>query len=164
MLTPALSIGGHLHVDLHEVLPDQFLAQPLAGLLQQPGNVTVGRRQVHAETTGFVAEVNLQTAQFRRVETDGGVLDALVDLQIDMLTQALPRPVRMATGAAADLLVLVFLGWVSWLAIEFTIGSWTTPMPSLRWPYSIHYAGAALGLALMTLRHGRTAWSRLVSG
>lgn len=82
-------------------------------------------------------------------------------ISIDMLTQALPRPVRLVTGTAADLLVLVFLGWVSWLAIEFTIGSWTTPMPSLRWPYSIHYSGAALGLVLMTYRHAHAAWARL---
>jgi TRAP-type C4-dicarboxylate transport system permease small subunit len=82
-------------------------------------------------------------------------------ISIDMLTQALPRPVRLVTGIAADLLVLVFLGWVSWLAIEFTIGSWTTPMPSLRWPYSIHYSGAALGLVLMTYRHAHAAWARL---
>jgi TRAP-type C4-dicarboxylate transport system permease small subunit len=81
-------------------------------------------------------------------------------ISIDMLTQALPATVRRVLGTATDLLVLGFLGWVSWLAIDFTIESWTTPMPSLRWPYSIHYSGAALGFVLMTLHHARAAWSR----
>lgn len=84
-------------------------------------------------------------------------------VSIDMLTQMLPPGVRRTIGAATDLLVLGFLGWVCWLAIDFTLESWTTPMPSLRWPYSIHYSGAALGLALMTLRHGQAAWARLTA-
>ncbi len=82
-------------------------------------------------------------------------------VSIDMLTQALPETPRRAIALLGDLLVLGFLGWVSWLAIDFTVESWTTPMPSLRWPYSIHYAGAALGLVLMTYRHARAAWARL---
>jgi TRAP-type C4-dicarboxylate transport system permease small subunit len=85
-------------------------------------------------------------------------------VSIDMLTGLFPTGLRRVVGAATDLLTFGFLGWVAWLAVDFTIESWTTPMPSLRWPYSIHYAGAALGLALMTLRHGRAAWARLVAG
>lgn len=81
-------------------------------------------------------------------------------VSIDMLTGILPPPLRRGIAVAVDLLVLGFLAWVSQLAISFTIDSWDTPMPSLRWPYSIHYAGAALGFVLMTLRHGVAAWGR----
>lgn len=83
-------------------------------------------------------------------------------ISIDMLVMALPRLLARPITVSVDLIVLGFLVWVSWLTIEFTIESWNTPMPSLRWPYSIHYAGAALGLVLMALRHGlaaRTRWS-----
>lgn len=74
-------------------------------------------------------------------------------VSIDLAVNALPATARRAVQMLVDLVVLGFLGWVSWLAIAFTIDSWSTPMPSLRWPYSIHYAGAALGFAAMTLRH-----------
>jgi TRAP-type C4-dicarboxylate transport system permease small subunit len=81
-------------------------------------------------------------------------------VSIDMLTGLLPAPLRRALAVIVDLMVLGFLAWTSQLAISFTIDSWDTPMPSLRWPYSIHYAGAALGLVLMTLRHAIAAGGR----
>ena len=83
-------------------------------------------------------------------------------VSIDMLTGSFPAPARRVATSLADLLTLVFLAWVCWLAIAFAIDSWDTPMPSLRWPYTIHYAGAALGLGAMTLRHAvaaRARWS-----
>ena len=82
-------------------------------------------------------------------------------VSIDMLTGLFPTGLRRVVGAATDLLTFGFLGWVAWLAVDFTIESWTTPMPSLRWPYSIHYAGAALGLGAMTLRHAIAARGRM---
>lgn len=81
-------------------------------------------------------------------------------ISIDMLVMALPRGTARAVAIAVDILILGFLVWVTWLAIEFTIESWSTPMPSLRWPYSIHYAGAAIGLLLMALRHAIAARAR----
>ena len=82
-------------------------------------------------------------------------------VSIDMLTGLFPDAARRVATGLADLLTLVFLGWVSWLAITFAIDSWDTPMPSLRWPYTIHYVGAALGLGAMTLRHAIAARGRL---
>jgi len=65
-----------------------------------------------------------------------------------------------SAGGDPSLGVLGFLAWISWLAVAFTIDSWGTPMPSLRWPYSFHYAGAALGLIAMTGRHAQSALRR----
>jgi len=84
-------------------------------------------------------------------------------ISIDMLVQLLPSGPRRALAIAVDLLVLVFLMWVCWLAILFTIDSWDTPMPSLRWPYAIHYVGAVCGLAAMALRHALAARARLAA-
>lgn len=81
-------------------------------------------------------------------------------VSIDMLTGILPATLRRALSVVTDLVVLGFLAWVSQLSISFTIDSWDTPMPSLRWPYSIHYAGAALGFVMMTFRHAVAAWGR----
>ena len=82
-------------------------------------------------------------------------------VSIDMAVKALPRALARPLAWLVDAAILGFLAWVSWLAIEFTIDSWDTPMPSLRWPYSWHYAGTAVGLAAMTLRHGQAAFARL---
>jgi TRAP-type C4-dicarboxylate transport system permease small subunit len=83
-----------------------------------------------------------------------------IHISIDMLVAALPAGPRAALATAVDALVAAFLLFVSVLAVDFTIESWTTPMPSLRWSYSYYYAGAALGLALMTLRHAQAALAR----
>jgi len=85
-----------------------------------------------------------------------------IHISIDMLVLALPRSAARMIMIGVDLLVFGFLAWVSWLTIEFTIESWSTPTPALRWPYAFHYAGAAIGLILMTLRHAiaaRTRWA-----
>ena len=79
-------------------------------------------------------------------------------VSIDVLVVRLPTRLRRAIAISADLLVLVFLMGTSWLASVYTFNSWDSPMPSLRWPYSIHYAGAALGLMATTLRHAQSAW------
>ena len=66
-----------------------------------------------------------------------------------LLVAQLPPGPRRALAIAVDLLVFGFLAVIAWLTIGYTIESWDNPMPSLRWPYSIHYAGAALGLIAM---------------
>jgi TRAP-type C4-dicarboxylate transport system permease small subunit len=82
-------------------------------------------------------------------------------ISIDLLVANLPRGPRLALAAAVDLVVLVFCGYVTWLAIEFTLDiGMTTPMPSLRIPYAYHYTAAALGFALMTWRHAEASWTR----
>jgi len=81
-------------------------------------------------------------------------------VSIDVAVAKMPDAARRFLMIAVDLLVLGFLGWISWLAVEFAIESWDTPMPALRWPYTIHYAGAALGIIAMTLRHGQSALRR----
>ena len=81
-------------------------------------------------------------------------------VSIDIAVARLPTTPRMVIALGVDLLVLCFLVWVSWLAIVYTVDSWDSPLPSLRWPYSIHYAGAALGFVAMTLRHTQSALRR----
>lgn len=81
-------------------------------------------------------------------------------VSIDILVAQLPRGPRRLLAIAVDLLVLGFLAVIAWLAIGYTIESWDNPMPSLRWPYSIHYAGAAVGLVSMTYRHAQIALRR----
>lgn len=84
-------------------------------------------------------------------------------VSIDVLVVRLPNRLRHVIALSADLLVLVFLIGTSWLATIYTVNSWDSPMPSLRWPYSLHYAGAALGLMAMTLRHAHSTWRRQLS-
>ena len=81
-------------------------------------------------------------------------------VSIDMAVAQLSPGPRKLVAIAVDLLVLAFLACVSWLAIVYSVDSWDNPMPSLRWPYTIHYAGAALGLGAMTLRHAQSALRR----
>ena len=81
-------------------------------------------------------------------------------VSIDVLVMTFPPAARRVLARAVDLVLTAFLAWLTLLATQFTIDSWGTPMPSLRWPYSIHYAGAALGLAAMTLRQAQTTWRR----
>lgn len=81
-------------------------------------------------------------------------------ISIDMLVVALPRSMARMITIGVDLLVFGFLAWVSWLTIVFTVESWSTPTPALRWPYAFHYAGAAIGLVLMALRHAVAARAR----
>lgn len=82
-------------------------------------------------------------------------------VSIDLAVTRLPAAAGRTLARLVDLVVLGFLAWIAWLAAEFTINSWGTPMPSLRWPYAFHYAGAAIGFAAMTLRHGQAALTRL---
>ena len=84
-------------------------------------------------------------------------------VSIDVLVMAFPPGVRTALSRAIDGVLVLFLFLLAFLAAQFTIHSWDTPMPSLRWPYSVHYAGAALGLAAMALRQASLAWRRLGS-
>ena len=82
-------------------------------------------------------------------------------VSIDVLVMAFPAGLRAALSRAIDGTLVLFLFLLAFLAAQFTVDSWDTPMPSLRWPYSIHYAGAALGLAAMALRQAAVAWRRL---
>jgi TRAP-type C4-dicarboxylate transport system permease small subunit len=82
-------------------------------------------------------------------------------VSIDVLVMAFPPALRHGLAKAVDALLVAFLAWLAVLAAQFTIDSWGTPMPSLRWPYSFHYAGAALGLAAMAIRQAAGAWRRL---
>lgn len=84
-------------------------------------------------------------------------------VSVDVLVMAFPPGLRTALARAVDGALVVFLVLLAFLAAQFTVDSWDTPMPSLRWPYSIHYAGAALGLAAMALRQAAVAWRRLGS-
>jgi TRAP-type C4-dicarboxylate transport system permease small subunit len=79
-------------------------------------------------------------------------------VSIDILVMTFSPPIRAILARTIDVGLVAFLAWLTVLAGQFTIDSWDTPMPSLRWPYALHYAGAALGLAAMTLRQAQTAW------
>ena len=118
-LTTGLAIGADLNVDLHEVLRHQLLAQPVAGLLQQPRDVCMGCAELHGETAGIVAEVDFHAAQLRRVEANGRALLTLLELHLNVLTQRVQhllaplglwrlkleqplRPLRDAVGRPLD--------------------------------------------------------------
>ena len=88
------------------------------------------------------------------------VIKRTAHVSIDVAVSKLPPKARAALAWAVDISVLGFLAWVSWLALVFTVDSWDTPLPSLRWPYSIHYAGASLGLVAMTFRQAEAMLRR----
>lgn len=69
------------------MLRHQLLAQPVAGLLQQPRDIGIGCAELHAETTGLMAEMDFQTAQLRWVQANAGALLPLLKLDFDVLAQ-----------------------------------------------------------------------------
>lgn len=79
---------------------------------------------------------------------------------IDMLVTKLPQTPRRYVMAAADLLVLVFLGTLLFIAIEFSIDSWSDPTSTLQLPRTVVYASVVVGAFCMLLRYGRAAWRR----
>lgn len=81
-------------------------------------------------------------------------------VSIDVAVSRLPPRAQATLAWIVDIAVLGFLAWVSWLALVFTVDSWDTPLPSLRWPYSFHYAGASLGLVAMTFRQAQAMLRR----
>lgn len=117
-------------------------------------------RYVSAQPATWAAEIAAAGFCWAIFLGAAAVFKRSAHVSVDVAVMQLPAGVRRALMIVVDLLVLGFLAWISWLAVTFTIDSWDTPMPSLRWPYSIHYAGAALGLIAMTLRHGQSALRR----
>jgi TRAP-type C4-dicarboxylate transport system permease small subunit len=74
-------------------------------------------------------------------------------VSVDLLTAALPRPVRLILDRAAEVFVLAFCAYAAWLCAEQT---WVSHSQAktvvLEIPLSALFAGLTLGFALMTLR------------
>lgn len=71
---------------------------------------------------------------------------------IDLLTAALPEPVRAAVDRFAAVVVLAVAAVITWLSAQFTVEAWDNPTAVLRLPSSVLYGAAVLGFGLMTLR------------
>jgi len=72
---------------------------------------------------------------------------------IDALLPLLPPVASKAVGLLANLIVLLVLIVMTVLSVRFTISTFDVPTTVLRLPQSVTYAAAALGFALMVLRH-----------
>jgi TRAP-type C4-dicarboxylate transport system permease small subunit len=72
---------------------------------------------------------------------------------VDAFLAICPRLVAQVLQTIADLIVLATLLGVAWLAIGMTVSTIDVPTTVLRIPQSVTYGAAALGFALMALRH-----------
>jgi|HigsolmetaAR201D_1030396.scaffolds.fasta_scaffold29247_2 TRAP-type C4-dicarboxylate transport system, small permease component len=81
-------------------------------------------------------------------------------ISIDMFVAALPPVPRRAVNALADAVVLVFLAYSLFLAVEFTAEAWTNPSSVLRIPMSVVYAAVVVGFASFMVRYVQAAWAR----
>jgi TRAP-type transport system small permease protein len=74
-------------------------------------------------------------------------------ISIDMLLRTLPGRLNRAVQAAGDVLILLFLGYVLWLALLFNIESWSVPTSVLRLPRTVVYGSVFVGFAFMLVRY-----------
>jgi TRAP-type C4-dicarboxylate transport system permease small subunit len=73
-------------------------------------------------------------------------------ISIGVVVRYLNPRVRTAVGVIADIVLVAFLAYATYLALKITISSHSRLSPVMRVPFSYVYASAALGLALMLLR------------
>lgn len=74
-------------------------------------------------------------------------------ISIDMLLAAVPARLRRVAQLLGDVLVMLFLVYVMWLALVFNIESWDVPTSVLRLPRTIVYGSVFVGFAFMTVRY-----------
>jgi TRAP-type C4-dicarboxylate transport system permease small subunit len=83
-------------------------------------------------------------------------------VSIDVLVRRLRPAGQRRARLAVDLVMAAFLAYAGWLALQLTISSHARVSPVMRLPFSIVYASAVVGFALMLLRtlHGllRRSW------
>jgi len=72
---------------------------------------------------------------------------------IDVLLNALPRPLAAALSLLARTIVLLVLASMTVISTRFAVSTYDAYTTVLRLPQSVVYAGAATGFALMTFRH-----------
>ena len=73
-------------------------------------------------------------------------------ISIDVIVSRLGPRVRPPIRALADAIVVVFLGYATYLAISIAISSYVRLSPVLRVPFTYVYAAVALAFASMFLR------------
>ena len=76
-------------------------------------------------------------------------------ISIDMAVVHLPAPLRRAAQALADVLIMLFLVYLTWLAIRFNIEAWNDPTSVLRLPRTVVYGSVLVGAACMALRYAQ---------
>lgn len=72
---------------------------------------------------------------------------------VDALVVKLPKRLRKVTQLLADAIVLATLVITAWLAMGMAFSTRDVPTTVLQVPQSITYSAAALGFALMAIRH-----------
>jgi TRAP-type C4-dicarboxylate transport system permease small subunit len=82
-------------------------------------------------------------------------------VSIDVVVTRLGQPARGIVRLLANLIVVAFLAYTTWLAVEITIAAHARQTPVLRVPFSYIYASAAIGFALMLARSLRALVQQL---
>lgn len=70
-------------------------------------------------------------------------------INVDLLTQRVPPPVRRVLAALATLLTLLYSAIFLVSEYQFMMRNGTVPTPSLRMPNWFFFAGAYIGMALL---------------
>lgn len=73
-------------------------------------------------------------------------------ISIDVIVRNLGPRAQRSIRLLGDLILIVFLAYVTFLAIKITISGYTRVSPVMAVPFSYIYAAAAIGFGLMLLR------------
>lgn len=80
---------------------------------------------------------------------------------VDLVTARLPPSVQRGIAIAIELSMAIALAYVTWLALDLGISSYTRPTPVLRLPSSIIHVAAVIGFASMSVGSLRRGWHLL---
>lgn len=72
---------------------------------------------------------------------------------IDMLVVRLPAWAQQASRVLNHVLMLGFMGFMTWFGLRFSIDTWDSPSPVLRMPQTFLYGPVAFCSALMAVRY-----------
>lgn len=72
-------------------------------------------------------------------------------IRITLLLDALPRPARKVLEFVADLIMVIFLFYVTYLSIEMMALGATRPSPVLRIPFSWVYLATVIAFGVMSI-------------
>lgn len=127
--------------------------EALAGLsfVVVVGSVGFGVLSRHVTTTAATWTVELSTLAFTWLVFFGAAAAFRrgMHVRIDILVTMLPNRFQVALRWAVDLLILCFLAYTAYFALQLSISSMARHSPVLRIPFTWVYGAVVLSLASM---------------
>nr|WP_281070737.1 TRAP transporter small permease [Oceaniglobus trochenteri] len=117
------------------------------------GSVGFGVISRHVMSSAATWTVELSTLAFTWAVFFGAAAAFRRDMhvRIDLLTNLMPPRLHRLTGFAVNLLILGFLGYTLYYAVQLSISSAARPSPILRIPFTWVYGAVAASVASMVV-------------